>query len=272
MINKPNTWIPGENIIGLNKDGNFIIKKGCSVSTVLATGFLSLILSNEVLNQNENFKNRYIRNVYSMILKIRDSNVSLPNINFSEITSGVFNPDGLFNLLLFKLKEFDESSKLKYNFNFNSHNLTGLKNNSYTENNFYNTDKKFSLVSNPVYFKKISLFNNILDFSLKYFSNYTISSKNKLNNNKLFYSTKQPELIPLLFYQDYLGYSDENVIKLVNEIKIIRSQRKTDIFQCLKVKSFKLNYKIILKTSLNFLMRIIICLKKTLFLMGTMEY
>ncbi len=170
-----------------------------------------------------------------MIIYIRDSNISLPNINFNEITSGVFNPDGLLNLLLFKLQEFNELHKSNNNYKLSSYNQTISNYISYGSNDTYTTDKNDTIILNHLNLRKISLFNNILDFSLNYHSNYTISAKNKLINKKLFYSTKQPELVPLLFYQEFLESSDENIIKLINEIKIIKSQRKTDIFQCLKV-------------------------------------
>ena len=43
-----------------------------------------------------------MKNIYNLIVDIRDSNIALPNIIPGEITSGILNPDGLFNLLVYK--------------------------------------------------------------------------------------------------------------------------------------------------------------------------
>ena len=89
-----------------------------------------------------------------------------------------------------------------------------------------------------------------MDFSLFYHNNFTISAKNKIENKKNFYSTKQPEIVSLIFYRMNLNSTNNtdsiNIIKPLNDIKLIRSQRKIDIFQCLKVKNkfyfFRLNF------------------------------
>jgi hypothetical protein len=204
-------------------------------------------LSNETLNKNSDFKNKYLRNVYYIILIIRDSNISLSNININEITSGVFNPDGLLNLLLLKLEEFHKINKMHRNLNATLNDQSESDNNSNGRISINDSKKNESIIHNDrnknetsnfshLDIRKIYLFNNVLDFSLKYHSNYTISSYHKSKDKKLFYSTKQPELVPLLFYQGSLEYSGQNIIKLHKEIMIIRSQRKTDIIQCLKVK------------------------------------
>ncbi len=258
-ISKPNTWTPGENIIGLDIDGNYLIKKGSSVSTIITTAFISLILSNRKILANEKFQKEYLKNIYNLIIDIRDSNISLPNININEITSGVFNPDGLLNLILFKLDKFiNNLGKLNdsYNESINENNKSGnqkivLSNNSFFYNDTisknvltyfnYTYQDNISTASNLSYNQnkrqngKIMLFNNVMDFSLNYLSNFTISSFNKENNNKVFYSTKQPVLVPLVFYQSNIQYQEETIFKYPFEIKIIRSKRKIDISQCLKV-------------------------------------
>lgn len=241
IINKPNTWVPGENLIGMNKEGNFIIKKGSSVSTILVTGFLSLILSDENFNNNINFTQKYLKNNFNMIMNIRDSNISSPNINANEITSGIFNPHGLLNLLLDRLQEYENLNK-NYHTNKKYYDalLKGGDKLNFYKNAINSSDsldkKRFDNENyNSVENKNIHLFNNILDFSLKFHSNYTISSRTKLKNNKQLYSTKQPELVSLLFYQVNLDLSSENILKLNNEIEILKSNRKSDIIQCLKV-------------------------------------
>lgn len=314
-LNKPNVWVPGENIIGNNIQGDLVIKRGSSVSTIIATSFISLILSNKNFDIVNNYKNtpnmkyngnlsfkRKFLNVFNFLFYLRESNLPLPSISSGEITSGILNPDGLLNVILYEYENFMENAKSNYNkkfnekknlpFNLSIQNIT--KNNRSTDiDNFTNSssmpDKEFKYYLINDKKNRIKLFNNLLDFSFIYHSNYTISAKNKIESKKYFYSSKQPEIIPIIFYDtDLHDSSSENItnfsthiyenktnhanfslgnysqntsdniiisnvdndsdiyysseidnikiIKLVNEIKLLRSKRKTDIFQCLKVR------------------------------------
>jgi len=227
----------------MNKEGNYIIKNGSSVSTILTTGFMSLILSNESFLSNSNFKLKYLKNIFYMIISIRDSNISLPNINTNEITSGIFNPDGLLNLLLNKLQNYEKKirnrklNELNSNISYinNSSMLNNTNSNNYENNDVINYDNNTTTEIIQKIKSRIYLFNNILDYSLVYHNNFTISSKNKPKNKKYFYSTKQPELESLIFFQRNLNHHGENSIKMLNDIKVVTSKRKSDIFQCLKV-------------------------------------
>jgi hypothetical protein len=91
LINKPNTWAPGENILGLDNLGRNINNNGSSAATAIVTGFLSLILSNF-------YQERHFFNSGSLLLLIKESIIHNPNINFGEIGSGIFNMEGLFKL------------------------------------------------------------------------------------------------------------------------------------------------------------------------------
>lgn len=179
LINKPNTWAPGENSTGLDHLGRKIISNGSSAATALVTGFLALILSNF-------YSERYFFNTGIIILLIKESNINNPYINFAEIGSGVFNAEGLFKLA-----------------------------------NYY-----ISIKSQL----KPQIYNDIIDFSIDSYSNFTISQESKQTQKTNFYSTMQPLYFSLTFIRP--DSSNLNVINKNFEIFNI-SQTSSDVLSCI---------------------------------------
>jgi subtilisin family serine protease len=143
FIPKPNIWAPGQEIEGYNHLGKVVYKSGSSISTIIVTGYISLLFNiDNSLNTNK------------LVYMINESNLPLPAINFGEIISGVFNPEGLLKLT-------------KHILNNN--------------------------ITIPLY-----ILNNVIDYSMSTYSNYTMSYDNKLNNKLEFYSTMQPVEFNLL--------------------------------------------------------------------------
>ena len=136
LITKPNTYAPGEEIVGLSFDNKIkdkkyspikIFKNGSSIATAIVTGFISLALS---INTDEKYLNKW--NIAYLINVIQKTNIFLPELNNEyERFSGLFNPQGLLGYLL-NANEINKAQVYFYNydysFNQNSKNSKNLKN------------------------------------------------------------------------------------------------------------------------------------------------
>ena len=92
LINKPNTWCLGEDIVGFTKDGSKVIKNGSSIATGIVSAFIALGKSYDKMNK-ENW------NIGKVMKMIYDSNLEIVGINKGEYGSGLFNPEGFLGLL-----------------------------------------------------------------------------------------------------------------------------------------------------------------------------
>ena len=136
LITKPNTYAPGEEIVGLSFDNKIkdkkyspikIFKNGSSIATAIVTGFISLALS---INTDEKYLNKW--NIAYLINVIQKTNIFLPELNNEyERFSGLFNPQGLLGYLL-NANEINKAQVYFYNydysFNQNSKKSKNLKN------------------------------------------------------------------------------------------------------------------------------------------------
>ena len=136
LITKPNTYAPGEEIVGLSFDNKMkdkkyspikIFKNGSSIATAIVTGFISLALS---INTDEKYLNKW--NIAYLINVIQKTNIFLPELNNEyERFSGLFNPQGLLGYLL-NANEINKAQVYFYNydysFNQNSKKSKNLKN------------------------------------------------------------------------------------------------------------------------------------------------
>ena len=99
LISKPNTYAPGEDIIGLGIDeikkekeknikGIKIAKNGSSIATAIVTGFIALALSINTQKKFE-FINKF--NIAKLINIVQRTNIILPELdNEFERFSGLF--------------------------------------------------------------------------------------------------------------------------------------------------------------------------------------
>ena len=146
LIPKPNTYAPGEDIIGLSFDNKIknksnkninaikIFKNGSSIATAIVTGFIALALS---IKDNDDFINKW--NIAYLINIIQKTNIFLPELNNEyERFSGLFNPQGLLGIIL---NENEINKGYVYFFNYDySFNPNKNKNNKNLKN-----DKKPNL-------------------------------------------------------------------------------------------------------------------------------
>ena len=123
LIPKPNTYAPGEEIIGLsfnNKVKNKkkfiaikIYKNGSSIATAIVTGFIALALS---ITDNEDFSKKW--NIAYLINIIQKTNILIPELNNEyERFSGLFNPQGLLGYILNE-KEINRGYVYFYNYDY----------------------------------------------------------------------------------------------------------------------------------------------------------
>ena len=126
LIAKPNTYAPGEDIIGLGIDqeiqeekkinGVKIAKNGSSIATAIVTGFVALALS--IVSENRvDFVNKF--NIAKLINIIQRTNIALPELdNEYEKFSGLFNPQGLLGYIINLEKNTNQNKALVYLYNY----------------------------------------------------------------------------------------------------------------------------------------------------------
>ena len=135
LISKPNTYAPGEDIIGLGIDeikkekeknikGIKIAKNGSSIATAIVTGFIALALSINTQKKFE-FINKF--NIAKLINIVQRTNIILPELdNEFERFSGLFNPQGILGYMLNYVKNFNEKNNkafvyiYNYDYSFNN--------------------------------------------------------------------------------------------------------------------------------------------------------
>ena len=135
LISKPNTYAPGEDIIGLGIDeikkekeknikGIKIAKNGSSIATAIVTGFIALALSINTQKKFE-FINKF--NIAELINIVQRTNIILPELdNEFERFSGLFNPQGILGYMLNYEKNFNEKNNkafvyiYNYDYSFNN--------------------------------------------------------------------------------------------------------------------------------------------------------
>ena len=155
LITKPNTYAPGEDIIGLsfdNKNKNKknlssvkMFKNGSSIATAIVTGFISLALS---IKNDIKFLDKF--NIAYLINIIQKTNIFLPELNNEfERFSGLFNPQGLLGYILNE-KEVNRGYVyfFNYDYSFNKHKLKkDNKNNlNYPEEVLYSTKQEKEII------------------------------------------------------------------------------------------------------------------------------
>ena len=212
LIPKPNTFAPGEDIIGLSFDNKIknknkkikIFKNGSSIATAIVTGFIALALS---VKDNEEFINKW--NIAYLINIIQKTNIILPELNNEyERFSGLFNPQGLLGIIL---NENDINKGYVY---------------------FFNYDYSFN--------QNINNKNN--NNNLK---NYKNQKKPKFNYpEELLYSTKQEKEISLLLLNELENTKYDDIVFpfYIKEIQVLYDDRNED-------EDFNKNY--IKKASIN---------------------
>ena len=140
LITKPNTYAPGEEIVGLTFDNKIknknnlsaikIFKNGSSIATAIVTGFIALALS---IKDDEEFLNKW--NIAYLINIIKKTNIFLPELNNEyERFSGLFNPQGLLGYILNE-KEVKKAYVYFYNYDYSFSKNTNYKNNLKKEKN-----------------------------------------------------------------------------------------------------------------------------------------
>ena len=128
LISKPNTYAPGEDIIGLGIDeikkekeknikGIKIAKNGSSIATAIVTGFIALALSINTQKKFE-FINKF--NIAKLINIVQRTNIILPELdNEFERFSGLFNPQGILGYMLNYVKNFNEKNNKAFVYIYN---------------------------------------------------------------------------------------------------------------------------------------------------------
>ena len=212
LITKPNTYAPGEDIVGLSFDNKKnkkylsaikIFKNGSSIATAIVTGFIALALST---NNDEEFLKKW--NIAYLINIIKKTNILLPELNNEyERLSGLFNPQGLLGYIL---NEKDTNRGYVY---------------------FYNYDYSFNNNKNII--------NS---------NNLKHNKRNKNNMNypeEVLYSTKQEKEIILLLLNelDKKNYGDIVLPFYIKEIQILYEDNSKS--------SNDMNKEYIKKTTIN---------------------
>ena len=150
LIAKPNTYAPGEDIIGLGIDeikeknikGIKIAKNGSSIATAIVTGFIGLALS---INNEKRFEFINKFNIAKLINIVQRTNIILPELdNEFERFSGLFNPQGILGYLVNYEKNFYEKNNkamvyiYNYDYSFNKKLIKNI-NIEYPEDVLYST-------------------------------------------------------------------------------------------------------------------------------------
>ena len=166
LIAKPNTYAPGEDVIGLginseikkeknnNNNGIKITKNGSSIATAIVTGFVALALSinNEI---RFDFVNKF--NIAKLINIVQRTNIVLPELdNEYERFSGLFNPQGLLEYIIYLEKNINNNNKAlvyfyNYDYSFNNRRNKNKNGNkimegiSYPEDILYSTKQEIKM-------------------------------------------------------------------------------------------------------------------------------
>ena len=202
LIAKPNTFAPGEDIIGLgidneiqkekNINGVKISKNGSSIATAIVTGFIALALSIN-LESRSDFVNKF--NIASLINIVQRTNIILPECdNEYERFSGLFNPQGLLGYITNLEKKINTNNFYVYLYNYdysfnqkqNNNNKYMKKTLTYPEEVLYSTkqEKEITLqLLNELdveYFDDIQLPFYIKDIEILYDKSEQIQ---EINNN-----------------------------------------------------------------------------------------
>ena len=164
LIDKPNTFAPGEDIIGLgidheiqkdknnNNNGVKIAKNGSSIATAIVTGFVALALSIN-LEKRFDFINKF--NIANLINLVQRSNIILPELdNEYERFSGLFNPQGLLGLIINLENDINNKNKALvyfYNYDYSFNQKLQIKNKylktmTYPEEVIYSTKQEKEIV------------------------------------------------------------------------------------------------------------------------------
>ena len=199
LIAKPNTYAPGEDIVGLsideiqkekNVNGVKISKNGSSIATAIVSGFIALALSINI-ESRVNFVNKF--NIAKLIGIVQRTNILLPELdNEYERFSGLFNPQGLLGYIFHLEKNVNPNKALVYLFNYD-----------------YSFNKK----------------NN--------FNNNKYIKKSLIYPEEILYSTKQEKEIALQILNelDLENYEDIQLPFYVKDIEILydKSEQIQDI-------------------------------------------
>jgi len=164
LIAKPNTYAPGEDVIGLginseikkennnNNNGIKIAKNGSSIATAIVTGFVALALSINI-ERRFDFVNKF--NIAKLINIVQRTNIILPELdNEYERFSGLFNPQGVLEYIIYLENNINNNKALVYFYNYDySFNSRRNKNGnkimegiSYPEDILYSTKQEKEIV------------------------------------------------------------------------------------------------------------------------------
>ena len=182
LISKPNTYAPGEDIIGLGIDeikkekeknikGIKIAKNGSSIATAIVTGFIALALSINTQKKFE-FINKF--NIAKLINIVQRTNIILPELdNEFERFSGLFNPQGILGYMLNYEKNFNEKNNkafvyiYNYDYSFNNKFDKNIKV-EYPEDVLYSTKMEKELALQVINELDLENYNDIkLPFFIK---------------------------------------------------------------------------------------------------------
>ena len=182
LISKPNTYAPGEDIIGLGIDeikkekeknikGIKIAKNGSSIATAIVTGFIALALSINTQKKFE-FINKF--NIAKLINIVQRTNIILPELdNEFERFSGLFNPQGILGYMLNYEKNFNEKNNkafvyiYNYDYSFNNKFDKNIKV-EYPEDVLYSTKMEKEIALQVINELDLENYNDIkLPFSIK---------------------------------------------------------------------------------------------------------
>ena len=153
LIAKPNTFAPGEDIIGMGIDQDFqkeknnngikIAKNGSSIATAIVTGFIALALSVNTEIRFD-FVNKF--NIANLISIVQRTNIILPELdNEYERFSGLFNPQGLLGYLTHLEKNINKNKAFVYLYNYDySFNQKFIKNNKLIKKVLYPEEVLYS--------------------------------------------------------------------------------------------------------------------------------
>ena len=182
LISKPNTYAPGEDIIGLGIDeikkekeknikGIKIAKNGSSIATAIVTGFIALALSINTQKKFE-FINKF--NIAKLINIVQRTNIILPELdNEFERFSGLFNPQGILGYMLNYEKNLNEKNNkafvyiYNYDYSFNNKFETNIKV-EYPEDVLYSTKMEKEIALQVINELDLENYNDIkLPFFIK---------------------------------------------------------------------------------------------------------
>ena len=207
LIAKPNTFAPGEDIIGLgidqeiqrekNNNGIKIAKNGSSIATAIVTGFVALALSINI-DARFNFVNKF--NIANLVSIVQRTNLILPELdNEYERFSGLFNPQGLLGYIIHLEKNINQNNAFVYLYNYDysfNHKLKNknkyIKKVKYPEEVLYSTKQEKEIVLQLLNeldlnnYDDIQLPFYIKDIEILYDKSNQIEDINKNYNKRMF--------------------------------------------------------------------------------------